>query len=29
VGLDVGHVDLTNRVIIVKRSRNGRHITNT
>ena len=28
-GLDVGHVDLTNRVIIVKRSRSGRHITDT
>ena len=28
-GLDVGHVDLTNRVIVVKRSRNGRHITDT
>ena len=29
MGLDVGHVDLTNRVIIVKRNRNGRHVTNT
>jgi integrase len=28
-GLDVGHVDLTNRVIVIKRSRNGRHITDT
>jgi integrase len=25
--LDVGHVDVTGRVIVVKRSRNGRHIT--
>jgi len=25
--LDVGHVNLTERVIVVKRNRNGRHIT--
>lgn len=28
-GLDVGHVDLANRIIVVKRSRSGRHITDT
>jgi integrase len=27
--LDVGHVDLVNCVIVVRRSRSGRHITNT
>jgi integrase len=27
--LDVGHVDLDNYVIVVRRSRSGRHITNT
>ena len=28
-GLDVGHLDLANRIIVVKRSRSGRHITDT